>query len=105
MPATCALTGKSYRKSHKRSKSMQNNITKVRPNLLVRKGKAINEMLGMQVFAPNKRIKVSAKALKTLKKQHMEMEAKIAANNEKTKAQGILDKAKHLAKKELEQKA
>lgn len=99
MPAICALTGKSYRKTHKRSKSMQDNITKTRPNLLVRKGAAINTMLGMDVFAPNRRIKVSAKALKTLKKQNMEMEAKVSANNEKTKAQGILDKAAHLAKK------
>lgn len=55
MPASCAITGVTYRKVHKRSKSMQSTITRVRANL-------------QKIKIGNKRIKVSARALRTLKK-------------------------------------
>jgi ribosomal protein L28 len=56
MPASCAITGVTYRKVHKRSKSMQSTITRVRANL-------------QRIKIGNKRIKISTRALKTLKKK------------------------------------
>jgi ribosomal protein L28 len=56
MPASCAITGVTYRKVHKRSKSMQSTITKVRANL-------------QKIKIGNRRIKVSARAMRTLKKK------------------------------------
>ena len=56
MPASCAITGVTYRKVHKRSKSMQSTITRVRANL-------------QKIKIGNRRIKVSARALRTLKKK------------------------------------
>lgn len=54
MPAVCALTGKTYKKVTKRSKSMRGTLTKVKPNL-------------QKVKIGNKRIKISTRALRTLK--------------------------------------
>jgi ribosomal protein L28 len=55
MPATCALTGKTYRKAHKRSHSMRASIVKLKANL-------------QKVKIGNKSIKLSTRALRTLKK-------------------------------------
>lgn len=54
MPATCALTGKTYKRVIKRSKSMRGTVTKVKPNL-------------QRVKIGNKRIKISTRALRTVK--------------------------------------
>jgi ribosomal protein L28 len=67
MPAQCALTGKSRHKVTKRSKSMHGTITFLKANLVIKRGKKLNELLGMNYFAPNKKIKVSARALRTVK--------------------------------------
>jgi ribosomal protein L28 len=56
MPAMCAATLKTYRMVRKRSKSMQGTLTKVKPNL-------------QRIKIGNKRVKISARALRTLKKQ------------------------------------
>ncbi len=56
MPASCAITGVSYKKVHKRTKSMQSTITRVRANL-------------QRIKIGNKRIKISTRALRTLKKK------------------------------------
>jgi len=56
MPATCAITGKTYRVVRKRSKSMRSKLTKVKPNLV-------------RVKIGNRRIKISARALRTIKKK------------------------------------
>jgi ribosomal protein L28 len=56
MPASCAITGVTYKKVHKRSKSMQSTITRVRANL-------------QRIKIGNKRIKISARAMRTLKKK------------------------------------
>jgi ribosomal protein L28 len=55
MPAMCAITGKSYMIVNKRSKSMQHTLTKVKPNL-------------QRIKIGNKRIKISTRALRTMKK-------------------------------------
>ncbi len=57
MPAFCALTGKTYLKVCKRSKSMRGTLTKVKPNL-------------QRIKIGNKRVKISTRALKTLKKRY-----------------------------------
>ena len=64
MPAFCALTGKTYHKVHKRSKSLQDHIVRLKPNLLIRK-------------VGNRRIKISASAWKTLQKK---MKKKLASS-------------------------
>lgn len=56
MPAKCAITGTSYKRVKKRSKSMQSTITKVKPNL-------------QRIKIGNKRVKISVRALRTLKKK------------------------------------
>ena len=56
MPATCAISGVTYKKVHKRSKSMQSTITRVRANL-------------QRIKIGNKRIKISTRAMRTLKKK------------------------------------
>ena len=56
MPAKCAITGTTYKKVKKRSKSMQATITKVKPNL-------------QRIKIGNKRVKISVRALRTLKKK------------------------------------
>ena len=56
MPAICAKRGKTYKKVYKRSKSMQSTITRVRANL-------------QRIKVGNKRIKISARGLRDLKKQ------------------------------------
>jgi ribosomal protein L28 len=55
MPAMCALTGKTYKKVIKRSKSMHGTPTKVRPNL-------------QKIRIGNKQIKISTRAMRTMKK-------------------------------------
>jgi ribosomal protein L28 len=67
MPAHCALTGKSRHKVIKRSKSMHGTTTFLKANLVIKRGQKLNEMLGMNYFSPNKKIKVSARALRTVK--------------------------------------
>jgi ribosomal protein L28 len=57
MSAFCALTGKTYLKVCKRSKSMRGTLTKVKPNL-------------QRIKIGNKRIKISTRALKTLRKRY-----------------------------------
>jgi len=54
MPASCAITGVTYRKVYKRSKSMQSTITRVRANL-------------QRIKIGNRRIKISVRAMRTLK--------------------------------------
>ena len=54
MPAMCALTGKTYKIVNKRSKSMRGTKTKVKPNL-------------QRVRIGNKWVKISTRALRTLK--------------------------------------
>jgi ribosomal protein L28 len=56
MPAMCAITGTSYRMVRKRSKSMRGTLTKVKPNL-------------QKIKIGNKQVKISTRALRTLKKQ------------------------------------
>ncbi|NJK71394.1 50S ribosomal protein L28 [Candidatus Gracilibacteria bacterium] len=56
MPAKCAITGTTYKKVKKRSKSMQSTITRVRSNL-------------QKIKIGNKQVKVSVRALRTLKKK------------------------------------
>jgi ribosomal protein L28 len=56
MPAKCAITGKTYMRVKKRSKSMQATITRVRPNL-------------QRIKIGNKRVKICVRALRTLKKK------------------------------------
>ena len=67
MPASCALTGKSRHKVIKRSKSMHGTITHLKPNLVARMGAELNKMLTFDYFAPNKKIKISARAWRTLR--------------------------------------
>ena len=55
MPAMCAVTGKSYMIVRKRSKSMRGTLTKVKPNL-------------QRIKIGNKRVKISTRALRTMKK-------------------------------------
>jgi ribosomal protein L28 len=55
MPAMCAITGKTYKMVTKRSKSMRGTKTKVSANL-------------QRVKIGNKRVKISTRALRTLKK-------------------------------------
>jgi ribosomal protein L28 len=55
MPAMCAITGKTYKKIIKRSKSMQSTITRVKPNL-------------QKIRIGNKQVKISVRALRTLRK-------------------------------------
>lgn len=55
MPATCALTGKTYKIVNKRSHSMRGTLTKVKANL-------------QRVKIGNRRIKLSTRALRTMKK-------------------------------------
>jgi ribosomal protein L28 len=71
MPAHCALTGKSRHKVIKRSKSMHGTITFLKANLVSKRGEKLNAMLGFPYFAPNKKIKVSARALRTIKHKVM----------------------------------
>lgn len=54
MPAQCAITGKTRKRVKKRSKSMRATITHVKPNLI-------------RVRVGNKWVKISARALRTLK--------------------------------------
>ncbi len=56
MPAKCAITGTTYKRVKKRSKSMQATITKVKPNL-------------QRIKIGNKRVKISVRALRTLRKK------------------------------------
>lgn len=56
MPAQCIITGKSYKKVTKRSKSMQGTITRMKANL-------------QRVRIGNRFYKISARALRTLKKK------------------------------------
>jgi len=56
MPATCILTGKSYLKVTKRSKSMRGTHTRLKANL-------------QKIKIGNKSYKISARGLRTLKKQ------------------------------------
>ncbi len=67
MPAHCALTGKARHKVIKRSKSMHGTITHLKPNLVAKRGAMINNLLGFEYFAPNRKIKISARALRTLR--------------------------------------
>jgi ribosomal protein L28 len=56
MPAKCKVTGKSYHKVTKRSKSMRGTLTRLKSNL-------------QRVKVGNKRVKISTGALRTLKKK------------------------------------
>jgi ribosomal protein L28 len=73
MPAFCALTGKTRHKIIKRSKSMHGTITFLKPNLVSKRGEKLNAMLGQEYFSPNKKIKVSARALRTIKNKIMKI--------------------------------
>jgi ribosomal protein L28 len=55
MPAQCALTGKTYRMTTKRSHSMRATLTKVKANL-------------QRVRIGNKIVKLSTRAIRTMKK-------------------------------------
>lgn len=55
MPASCAVTGKTYKMVTKRSHSHVGTKTKVKPNLV-------------RVRIGNKMVKISTRALRTLKK-------------------------------------
>jgi ribosomal protein L28 len=55
MPATCALTGKTYKIVNKRSHSMRGTLTKVKANL-------------QTIKIGNKKVKLSTRALRTMKK-------------------------------------
>lgn len=55
MANICAITGKKYRKVTKRSHSMRGTITRLKANL-------------QYIKVGNKRVKVSANAIKTMKK-------------------------------------
>ena len=46
---------------------MHGTITFLKANLVIKRGQKLNELLGMNYFAPNKKIKVSARALRTVK--------------------------------------
>ena len=67
MPAQCALTGVSRHKVIKRSKSMHGTITHLKANLVKKNGGDLNALLGGQYFAPNKSVKITARALRTIK--------------------------------------
>jgi ribosomal protein L28 len=72
MPAFCALTGKSRHKVIKRSKSMHGTITHLKSNLVSKRGALVNKMLGFEYFSPNRKIKISARALRTLRTKQRE---------------------------------
>jgi ribosomal protein L28 len=55
MPATCAMTGKTYKMTNKRSHSMRHTLTKVKANL-------------QRVRIGNKLVKLSTRAMRTMKK-------------------------------------
>ncbi|MBC7406021.1 MAG: 50S ribosomal protein L28 [Candidatus Parcubacteria bacterium] len=55
MPATCALTGKTYKMTVKRSHSMRGTLTKVKANL-------------QRIRIGNKLVKLSTRAIRTMKK-------------------------------------
>jgi ribosomal protein L28 len=57
MPASCAVTGKTYKMVTKRSKSNVGTKTKVKANL-------------QRIRVGNKYVKISARGLRTLKKQY-----------------------------------
>jgi ribosomal protein L28 len=57
MPAICAITGTTYRIVRKRSKSLKSTLTKVKPNL-------------QKIRIGNKQVKVSTRALRTMKKAY-----------------------------------
>jgi ribosomal protein L28 len=57
MPAMCAITGTTYRIVRKRSKSLKSTLTKVKPNL-------------QKIRIGNKQVKVSTRALRTMKKAY-----------------------------------
>jgi ribosomal protein L28 len=57
MPAKCALTGKTYKMTTKRSHSMRATLTKVKANL-------------QRVRIGNKLVKLSARAIRTMKKHN-----------------------------------
>jgi ribosomal protein L28 len=76
MPAFCALTGKTRHKVIKRSKSMHGTITHLKPNLVIRMGVELNKILGFEYFAPNKKIKVSARAWRTLRNKFVTAKVK-----------------------------
>ncbi len=56
MPAQCALTGTTYMMVRKRSKSMHSTLTKMKPNL-------------QRVRVGNRKLKISTRALRTMKKK------------------------------------
>jgi ribosomal protein L28 len=56
MPATCAVTGKTYMMVVKRSKSLRGTKTKVKANL-------------QRIRIGNKMVKISTRALRTMKKE------------------------------------
>ena len=55
MPASCAITGKTYMVVRKRSKSMRGTLTKVKPNL-------------QKIKIGNKQVKICTRALRTMKR-------------------------------------
>jgi ribosomal protein L28 len=61
MARTCIITGLGYQKIHKRSHSMQDNIVRRKPNLVIKK-------------VGNKKVKVAARTLRTLKKKGLTVE-------------------------------
>jgi len=58
MPAMCAISGKTYKKTIKRSHSMQGTIIRRRANL-------------QRVLIGNKKIKICTKVLRTMKRNPM----------------------------------
>ncbi len=58
MPAMCAISGKTYKKTIKRSHSMQGTIVRRKPNL-------------QSIRIGNKKVKICTKMLRTMKKNKM----------------------------------
>jgi ribosomal protein L28 len=61
MPRTCPVSNKTYKRFKKRSHSMQSSIVRKQPNFVIKR-------IG------NKRVKVAASALRTLKKKGLSLE-------------------------------
>lgn len=81
MARVCELTGKKTKSGNNRPFSLKATKRTFRPNLFVKTVEILNEKTGR---LEKKKMKLSAKAIRTLKKWKKEGEAKAEAN--KTKA-------------------
>lgn len=69
MPAKCAVTGKTFKTTVDRSHSMQRNRRRRKPNLQVKK---------VVIGGKTQKVKVSTRALRTLKKKGQKLEQVLA---------------------------